>query len=253
MKMEFERDGVVFKYSIEGEFFSISCRHNLPHLGNAKVFAYSPKNPSDALCLGTFSKQEDTYSLKKTYPLSFFKANGIDTDNQDSVCFFVKSDDTDMNPEEENLEDQAIERAKKLVCPPYESQGKEGEALRCMNHITRCLLNYPSSAIPQIKDFDFYIIDNVKHPFNLSSIDHIICSPGFVPAFLKSGCWYLGKKDGSDILAVCICTESADTDPFDNVSDCKVTFRQNDCFCHMVGVELCEEGQYFCKLEIPFV
>ena len=232
------------KYKSDAENFCVVCSCESKSLAGASIFVCS----GDAsLNLGSLSKNEIGCGLSKTYPLAYVLSSGIDVAN--ISCFFVeeylKEKPLPMSTEDD---DPSVVRARELL---NSFKNFPTNPLECQSHIAcvkKTLNNYQKSNLNIMAGFEFYKIDDIKESFSLSSVSHITHTAGFMQCFAVSGCWFFGVCDSKDLFAICIEAYESCSNPMANAMDCvSVIQNGNSVYC-IVGIELCDDGQYFCKL-----
>ncbi|MBE7050800.1 MAG: hypothetical protein E7394_08600 [Ruminococcaceae bacterium] len=244
MWVKAKTDGVTgdFMYEIDDGNFKTDFFVPGYDLKNEKVYLKSTDKKSVGVCLGTLSERKGGCCLLKSYPVSFLETNGVNLSKEFLIS--VK------NEEPKVLSDPAIERAQNIL--DNHPSGKEEKELSSIHRkvLKETLSGFEKADLPFLKEFTFHKIDNIKHPFNLSSIDHIVLTKEFVSAFVKRGVWYMGEKEDCQIFPLVIARFKDEPDPMMIVSDSYGTYedKESGLIYHITGIGVLEDGQYFCKI-----
>ncbi len=231
-----------FLYELEDGHFQTDFFVRGNELKNRKVYIKSIDEENEGVCLGTLSEGKGGCYLSKSYPVSFLEMNGADFSKKFVICLKKDADDVLLDP--------AVTRAKDLLNNhPIDEKGKE----LSKNHqkiMRKELRNFEKVSLPFLKDYTFYKIDNIKHPFPLSSIDHVVFTKEFVSVFVKRGEWYIGEREDSEIFPLVIGKYESEPDPMPLVSDsyCRYNDRDSGLIYHIIGIGVFDDGQYFCKI-----
>lgn len=256
-KMFFESDYASWvEYDFENDFLNIDCVVNI-NKSEKGASLFLVDNNGTTLNLGTLSVSDKCSSLSKSYPLSYLRFQEIDYENikgfeidKDEkliLSTFEQNVKTSIASTDES-EDPALVRAKEIL-GGLGSADYSCEANEYISSVNKRINSYCEKNITEIPGFKWYIIDDIKETFNLTSVEHLIFCENFVRLFAKNGEWYFGVGEKPGVYALCIKSCSKTVIPFQNASDC-TKFIPVDEFCGywIVGIGLFSDGQYFCRL-----
>lgn len=234
-----------FQYKYDTDYFYVKCELYAPNLSGSRVYVCSGSNK---LSLGTLSESGALLTLDKSYPLTFLRSHEIDAANLSHFSIELPQG-SPVNSYPLSSPDPALLRAQKILdSMPHTEYAGIGEENICRIHRTLSSLNQQS--LPFESDFTWYIVDDIKQTFSLSSIRHIVFTPAFMQSFAVYGHWFFGVCDIREIFAVCIKSDDSLPNPMSNALDCDITFPSDlpSEHYHIVGIALYDEGQYFCKI-----
>lgn len=234
-----------FQYKYDTDYFYVKCELYAPRLSGGRVYACSGSNK---LCLGTLAESGALLTLDKAYPLTFLRSHEIDTDNLSHFSIELPGCPP-ANSYLLSAPDPAVSRAQKLLdSMPHIAHAGIAEENICRIHHTLSALSQHS--LPFVSDFTWYIIEDIRQTFSLSSIGHIVFTSAFMQSFAMYGQWFFGVCDTRELFAVCIKSADSLPNPMSNALDCDVTFPAdlpNETY-HVVGIALYDDGQYFCRV-----
>lgn len=241
-----QTDGIdgEFLYKLEEGHFQTDFFVKGYDLKNKKVYLKPEDGNSDGVCLGTLSECRNGCHLSKSYPTSFLEMNGVD---------FSKNFVISVKEVEENIfNDPSVKRAHDLL-NNHPCSEKEVELSKDAKKIMRKKLrDFEMVSLPFLKNYKFYRIDNIKHPFPLSSIDHVVFTKEFVSVFAKRGEWYVGENKDSEIFPLVIAKSENESDPMPLVSDSYAIYddKETGLIYYIIGIGAFDDGQYFCKFDL---
>ena len=233
-----------FLYKIEDGYFYADFFVKGYDLKNKKVYLKSIDKEDDGVCLGTLSEGKGGCYLSKSYPLSFLEMNGADLSEKIVVSVNKNKEDFATDP--------ALKRAEDLLNNhPCDETHKKLSKNYC-EIIRKNLQNFGKVSLPFLKGYSFHKIDNIKHPFLLSAIDHVVFTKEFVSVFAKRGEWYVGENEDSRIFPLVIGRYETEPDPMPLVSDSYITYSdvESGLIYHIIGIGVFDDGQYFCKIDL---
>lgn len=242
-------DNTEIKYNISDNFFEIKCGSDSPKI-NSNTRLYAVFSNEFKFEIGFFGRADNIWLIDKKYSLSYLENNNIDIHHLES--FIIENSENEAftaTIEKTQKEDTSITRAKELLGSIKKEKNPQMAADAVSNIKKRTSL-YTQENIPVLNGFTWFKINKNGEFFNLSSIEHLLHSEGFVHHLINGTCWYLGVCNEDRIYAVgCILNENF-SNPFTNASDCVSSFaltNTNERF-YAVGIMVLDDGQYFCSL-----
>lgn len=242
------------KYSYEDDNFIVECaieKECLSECSKLFVYSYSDMN-ENKLLLGTLIESDDMYVLSKSYSEQYMLSHGIECNKISH--FAVTSPDgkilkSYVEPSKDTriFEDRSIENAKKALITVRDKNISCLDAKHAFeNLVLQCskYKNYPENIYGK---YSWYVIDDIKENFGLSSVKHLIYCQSFMNNYIKYGKWYFGIKDNTRFCAAA--AECGGGTVFENALDCtSYTECGGKTYC-VVGIGLFDDGQYFYKIK----
>ncbi len=242
-------DNTEIEYDISDGFFRIKCSTISTKINfNSSLSAVFSDNTE--LEIGYFNCNDGICSVDKKYSLSYLENNNINVKafsyfiikNEDGVFFTAIKPESDEN-------DASLKRARDVLGSlKEESDPQKANDVVC--YIRKRTSLYRKQDIPVLPEFTWYKIDNPNEYFTLSSIEHLLCSEGYISCLVQGTAWYFGVCNENRIYAVGCKRKKGLYNPFTNASDCAVEFNipDSDDVFYLVGVMILDDGQYFCRL-----
>ncbi len=232
-----------FEYKFDGDMFMINCELYSAHLTGGKVRVHA----DGAVCeLGSLKYDRGLLLLERTYPISFLRSNGIETEK--ITHFSIEASDGEIIASYPlgtlgNTLDDAQKLLDKMKAP---SVGEDSKIIA--QEIRQKIKKLKKETLPFMPDFVWHRVDDIHETFSLSAIRHIVSDSSFVHCFKESGFWLVGYMQGEDIFAVCIKGEDSLQNPMENALDCCVGFEAEGKTYYVVGIGLFDDGQYFVRV-----
>ena len=242
-------DNTEIEYDISDGFFKIRSSAKSSKIKcNSSLWAVFSDDKE--LEIGYFNSNDGIYTVDKKYSLSYLENNNININlfshftikNEEGISFTAKKTESEEN-------DASLKRARDILGSLKEEPDPQ-KANDAVCYILQRTSLYEKVNIPVLPEFTWYKIDNPKEYFSLSSIEHLICSEGYINCLVQGIAWYFGVCNETRIYAVGCKREKGLYNPFTNASDCAIEFNISDSgeVFYVVGIMILDDGQYFCRL-----
>ncbi len=236
------------KYKTDDTYFYIEAiSYHADIDRNALLYAcFKNGNIQTEFEIGTFSPDDNGFSVIKKYSHQYLNSQGISHENLH--CFSVRCQNGQViNTYTSRDIDPSVKRAKELLTSIKGDTDYSVEAAKTIEHINRTLRDYPESPLPFLTNYRWYFVDNPTETFGASSVKHILKSDGLGGVFSP---WYFGKSTDNRLYSLAVKCQVNAGNPLTNANDCVTFFldEKSNCSYYIVGIMFLDDGQYFCKL-----
>jgi len=242
---EFDID---IKYYTDSEYFSVSSTFEFSDCKDKPrldAFFYSDED-FKKFTVGNYNCDNGKYTLQKKYSISYLAQNNVDADKISHFKLYMGDNNITLYPANKKdnsiYGDRAIIRAKELLLDEFIKE----KSIDASDYINSLVTSYKMIKLPFMKDYTWYLIDNMNQTFGLSAIEHIMWELKG-----KTKVWYFGISQNERIFAVAVKSDSDNVNLFPDEDDCTVIYCNNKKseFYFVIGLLLLDDGQYFCVPE----